>query len=168
MTDTATRPLAHRVLILIGSLGPLGHAPASGTVSVAVAGIPAFWLLSQAPAWVGVVVAVVWTVASIFVHDAGDRILGTEDSGLLVWDELAGYFVATLFLPFTWQIAAASFLLERALDILKVPPARTIENRVAGGLGVVGDDVVAGLYTLAIMQIGIRWVPGWLGLPAAS
>jgi phosphatidylglycerophosphatase A len=149
----------------IGSLGPLGYAPASGTVSVAVAGIPAFWLLSQAPPWVYVVVAVVWTVVSVFVHDVGDRILGTEDSGKLVWDELAGYFIATLFLPFTWQIAAASFLIERAIDILKVPPARWIENRVAGGLGVVGDDVIAGLYTLVIMQLALRYAPAaWLGL----
>ncbi len=78
---------------------------------------------------------------------------------MLVWDELAGYMVAVVGLPFTWQLALAAFLIERILDILKIPPANWIEDHVPGGWGVVGDDIIAGLYTCGILHAIARAAP---------
>ena len=153
------RALSKRALVIAGTIGPLGHLPASGTVTVAVIGIPLFWLMHTWAAVAYVSVTIAFTAASIWVHDVGDRILGTKDSNKLVWDELVGFMIAVAFVPFTWQVAAMAFVLERGIDIVKVPPARHIERRWPGGWGVVGDDVVAGLYTCAIVHIVIRVVP---------
>lgn len=156
------RTIPQRLLLLVGSIGPLGHVPASGTVTVAVVGIPLYWLLSRHSPFLYLGITVAATIAAVVIHQKGDRLLGTEDSGTLVWDEIVGYMIATLFLPFTWQLAVVSFFLERVIDIVKVPPANLIENKVPGGLGVVGDDVVAGLYTLLILQLAVRFAPQWL------
>lgn len=154
----------NRVLVLVGSMGPLGHLPASGTATVGVVGLPLFWFMHDWP-WTAYVTAVLaFTGAAFFVHTAGDRILGQTDSRRLVWDELAGFMFAVAFVPFTWQLAAVALVLERAMDIFKIPPANWIEKRCPGGWGVVGDDIVAGLYTCGIIHLLIRFSPSWVGL----
>jgi phosphatidylglycerophosphatase A len=152
-----------RVIILVGSIGPLGHLPASGTVTVAVVGVPLFRLMHSWPRLTYALVTCVFIALSIWIHHVGDRILGEKDSRKLVWDELAGFLVAVAFVPFTWQLALLALLFERVLDIVKVPPANWIERSWPGGWGVVGDDLVAGLYTCAILHTLIRLTPTWLG-----
>lgn len=138
--------------------------PASGTVTVAVVGVPLFWLVHRWPAPMFVVATLAFTGASIWLHAVGDRILGEKDSRKLVWDEIVGFLFAIAFVPFTWQLALVAFFLERFLDIVKIPPANWIERRWPGGWGVVGDDVVAGLYTCALLHGAIRMIPTWLGI----
>ena len=147
---------AKRALIMLGSLGPLGYAPASGTVTVAVVGIPLFWLMHTWTPVAYLSVTVAFTGASIWLHHVGDRILGVKDSGVLVWDELVGFMIAVAFVQFAWEWVALAFVLERAIDIVKVPPAGYIERHWPGGWGVVGDDVVAGLYTCAIVHLVMK------------
>lgn len=160
------KKMGHRVLLWLGSIGPLGHLPASGTVTVALVGVPGYFLMHAWPLWVRIAVMVVFCGASVWLHDVGDRLLGEKDSRKLVWDELVGYWIAVLpATMFTWQIAVATFFLERVIDIVKVPPANSIERRWPGGWGVVGDDVMAGLYTALILAAGLRFAPGWMGIP---
>lgn len=154
-----------RTWLLIGSIGPLGHLPASGTVTVAIVGIPLFAIMHRLPATTYLAITVAFTAASIGVHQVGDRILGEKDSRRLVWDELVGFMIAVALVPFTWQLVGLAFILERALDILKIPPARQIEKGWPGGWGVVGDDAVAGLYTCALLHLTIHLVPTLVGLP---
>ncbi len=149
-----------RALLLVGSIGPLGHMPASGTVAVAVAGVPLAWLMrTTLPPWAYWVVTVVFAGVSIWLHENGDRLLGEKDSRKLVWDELAGFFVATGVMPLTWPMFVMCFFLERIIDIVKVPPANWIEDKWLGGWGVVGDDLMAGGYTLLILLCVEWWVP---------
>ena len=93
-------------MLWLGSIGPLGHLPASGTVTVAVVGVPGYFLMYAWPLWVRMVVVVVFSGASVWLHEVGDRLLGEKDSRKLVWDELVGYWIAVLpAAVFTWQIA---------------------------------------------------------------
>lgn len=160
-----------RVVLFIGSLAYLGYVPvASGTVAVAVAGIPLYLLLVIVlelswPQYTLVVVG--FTLFSIWIADRTDRVLGEKDSKRNVIDELPGYFIALIGLPVTWQFIVAAFFLERAIDIAKVWPASWVERRMPGGWGVVLDDVVAGLYTLVLLRLGLLLVPGWFGVPIA-
>lgn len=149
----------HRTLLLIGSIGPLGHLPASGTVTVAVIGLPAFAGMAGLPKLAYVAVTVVFAGAAVWLHAFGDGVLQTKDSRQLVWDELAGFLIAVAFLPFTWKLALLALLIERGFDIAKVPPARWIEEHWPGGWGVVGDDVVAGLYTCGLLHLALRFWP---------
>lgn len=148
-----------RLLLLVGSIGPLGHAPASGTVAVAVAGIPLCWLMrSYLDATWYAVITVVFSIASMAMHQVGDRILGESDSRKLVWDELAGFFVAMAYAPLTWKAMVVGFFLERFIDIVKVPPANLIDKRMHNGVGVVLDDFVAGIYTAFILWLVQAWL----------
>ena len=148
--------------MLVGSLGPLGYLPASGTMTVAVVGLPLFWATHRLPLAVYLPTLAAFTLISVWIHQRGDRVLGTKDSGILVWDEIAGFMIAVIGLPFTWKIAVLALVLERVLDIAKCWPARVVEDRWPGGWGVVGDDVVAGLYTLAILHTLLHFAPGRL------
>ena len=160
---TTTR---QRLLLSVASLGPLGYLPASGSVTVAIVGVPMFYLLHAWPAAVYVAFTLAFTAAAIALHDWGDRLLGMKDSRLLVWDEIAGFLVAVAFVPFTWRLAIIAFFVQRSLDIVKVPPAPWIEQRWPGGWGVVGDDLIAGVYTCALLHLLIHYAPGVAGVTA--
>lgn len=151
--------LFDRLLIVAGSLGPLGHCPASGTVTVALVGVPLYWVTHTLPLTLYIPALGVFTLVSIWLHQRGDRILGSKDSGVLVWDELVGFLIAVIGVPFSWKTVLLAFVLERVLDIAKVWPARWVEDHCPGGWGVVGDDVVAGVYTLAIMHLALHFMP---------
>ncbi len=157
-----------RVVLFAASLAYLGFVPvASGTVAVAVVGIPLFivlrvWLEIGWPVYVAFVVG--FTLLAVWLAGHADRIIGEKDSSKNVIDEIPGFLIALCALDPTWQIVLAAFFIERAIDIVKVWPATWIERCVPGGWGVVLDDVVAGLYTLVLLHLGVYLLPGWFGL----
>ena len=81
------------------------------------------------------------------------RASGEHDPGFIVIDEVAAQWLALLAVPLDPRWFAAAFLLFRLFDITKPWPARTIERRVAGGLGIMLDDVVAALYAVLLLLI---------------
>ena len=162
------RTVRDQALLFIGSLAYLGFVPvASGTVAVAVVGVPLYLLLVPFlrlnwPAYS--VVCMALTLVAIWIAGHADRILNEKDSSKSVIDEIPGFLIALIGLPVTWQIVTLAFFLERAIDIAKVWPANWIERRLPGGWGVVLDDVVAGLYTLGLLHAAIHWFPKWVGV----
>ena len=79
--------------------------------------------------------------------------LGVHDHGGIVWDEMVGYWLAVALAPLEWQWFLAAFVLFRVFDIFKPWPVRQIDQRVAGGLGIMADDIFAGLYTLFVLAV---------------
>jgi len=155
-----------RLLLFIGSLAYVGFVPiASGTVAVAVVGIPLYLLLAvvlklSVTGYVAFCIGL--TLFAVWIAGHADRILNEKDSSRSVIDELPGFLIALIALPVTWKLVVLAFFLERAIDIAKVWPANWIERRWPGGWGVVMDDVMAGLYTLGILHIAWWLVPTWL------
>lgn len=89
---------------------------------------------------------------------AGKR-LGVADHPGIVWDEIIGVWLALAFLPLEVAPLVAGFVLFRFFDIIKPWPISLLE-RISGGLGVMLDDIAAGLAA----QLGVRillWT-GWL------
>jgi phosphatidylglycerophosphatase A len=84
------------------------------------------------------------------------RELGDGDPSCVVIDEVAGQMLALVAVPFYWQSLLAAFILFRAFDIVKPPPVRQLEN-LPGGVGIVLDDVGAGLYAWGIVQLLLRF-----------
>jgi phosphatidylglycerophosphatase A len=81
------------------------------------------------------------------------RSSGQHDPGFIVIDEIAAQWLALLALPLDWRWYAAAFVLFRLFDIAKPWPIRMVERRVAGGLGIMLDDVVAALYAVVLLLI---------------
>ncbi len=80
------------------------------------------------------------------------RASGKKDPQIVVIDEVAGQVIALIAVPFAWKPFLASFILFRAFDILKPPPVRQLEA-LPEGMGIVLDDVAAGLYAFAIVHL---------------
>lgn len=85
-----------------------------------------------------------------------ERESGIQDPGFVVIDEVAGQLMALMLLPSLLRYAVLAFFLFRFFDILKPPPVRQLE-RLHGGLGIMMDDVAAGLYALLIGAIVHLW-----------
>ncbi len=79
--------------------------------------------------------------------------LEVHDHPGIVWDEIAGYLVTMAALPLHWGWMLAGFVLFRLFDIWKPWPIGWLDRRVGGGLGIMLDDLVAGLFALAVLHI---------------
>jgi phosphatidylglycerophosphatase A len=79
---------------------------------------------------------------------------GRHDPGFIVIDEIAAQWLVLLAAPLDWRWYATAFLLFRLFDIAKPWPIRLVERRVAGGFGIMLDDIVAALYALVLLSIG--------------
>ncbi len=156
---TAPPPPSGAAAWLIGTLCGVGHFPiASGTAGSAAA-LGLWYLVHQ---WGGhwLVVAVGAALAFAGTWAAG-RIAasrGIEDPSEVVIDEAAGMFLSLAFLPAGWEVVAAAFVLFRILDVTKPWPAARAE-RIPGGLGIMADDLIVGLYTNLLVQVAAAWVP---------
>jgi phosphatidylglycerophosphatase A len=84
------------------------------------------------------------------------RCAGLKDPQFVVIDEVAGQLITLIAVPVSWQSLVLGFILFRGFDIVKPPPVRQLEN-LPEGTGIVIDDVGAGLYALALMQIALHF-----------
>ena len=139
--------------LIIASVAGAGYSPlAPGTVGSLVA-LVAIWFLPFTPLTLaGTLVAV--TVLGIWASRRVERALGKKDPSVIVIDEVAGMLMSVLFLPRTIPVLVTAFVLFRIFDIWKPFPARE-SQALSGGLGVMLDDLIAGLYAL-ILVLGAR------------
>ena len=146
---------------VLAAWGPCGFSPvAPGTVGTAGA-VPLAWAVARlAPATAALVGLALLALAVVATERAG-RHWQVVDASPIVIDEVIGYLVTMAFVPFTWPAAAAGFLLFRACDILKPWPASAFD-RIENALGVVLDDVAAGLWAGAGLWLLARFAPGVL------
>ncbi len=142
-----------RLILFLATNAGLGFSPlVPGTVGT-LAGLPAFFLLAGlTPAAYLLVWGLLLVLACWISHRAG-LIFGIADDGRIVIDELVGYLVTVAFLPFSWPAALLGFFFFRIFDIVKVFPASWFDRRMKNGIGVVLDDVVAGLYAAVALRL---------------
>jgi phosphatidylglycerophosphatase A len=98
-------------------------------------------------------------IGAIWSSHRSQGILGSVDPREIVIDEVAGFLLSVLFIPFTVRNLITGFFLFRFFDILKPPPIKMIEKKVKGGCGIVFDDLVAGIYT----YLSLRFFLSMLG-----
>lgn len=100
--------------------------------------------------------AVLVTLIGIPAATQVSRAYGVKDPQFVVIDEVAGQLIALMGAPLAWKTFLAGFILFRAFDIVKPPPVRQLE-KLPEGTGIVLDDVAAGIYALAIVQLLVRF-----------
>jgi phosphatidylglycerophosphatase A len=145
--------------VAIATVGGAGFFPfAPGTVGSAV-GVVIYMVTRtwSAPAQFGLLLAI--TVIGIWAAGVTEKALNREDPGPVVIDEVAGQLVTLFLTGVGWKGALVGFFVFRILDIIKPPPARQLEA-LHGGLGIMADDIAAGLYGLGLMMLLVRWWPG--------
>lgn len=129
---------------------------APGTVgSLAAAAL--WWLLFAdlaLPVQAGIIA--LGFVLGVWVSDWMIAKTHIADPGFIVWDEFIGMWLALLLLPKTLLWYAAAFALFRLFDVVKRGPVGWADRRFKGGIGVMVDDVIAGLLALALVQIVYR------------
>lgn len=137
----------HFLAIGLGS-GAAPKAPGTfGTVAAALLYVP----LSQLDAWWYLAVLLVAALLGVYLCGKTSRDWGVHDHGAIVWDEFVGYWITMFLIPVTWYWALAGFLLFRLFDIWKPWPVRYFDKHVHGGLGIMMDDVVAGIMAWAVL-----------------
>ena len=130
---------------------------APGTVGSALT-VLLLWIVPfSRPSLVVFLVAV--TVAGTWAAHRAERAIGAKDPGLIVIDEVAGMTLSVAPFVLTPAVLAVGFVLFRLFDVTKPFPARA-SQRITGGIGVMVDDLIAGLYALLVIVIG-RAVFAW-------
>lgn len=143
---------------MLASVFGAGYAKvASGTVGSFVT-VVAIWLLPLTPLRIAAALAVV-TVVGIWAGSRVERVLGKKDPGVIVIDEVAGMLLSVMLLPPTIPVLVTAFLLFRLFDIWKPFPARE-SQALTGGVGVMADDLIAGVYAL-VLVLGARALFGY-------
>jgi len=133
-----------------------GAAPvAPGTFGTAMAALLYLLLPAMSP-WVYATFVLMSFVAGIWLCGTTARDIGVEDHGGIVWDEFVGYWITMFMAPAGWWWIVIGFLLFRLFDIVKPWPIRWLDRNVAGGFGVMIDDVLAGLMALLCLQLIAR------------
>jgi phosphatidylglycerophosphatase A len=147
--------------MLVATVGGVGYVPVAPGTAGSLVAVPLLPLLAglraRAPLAGWAAVGVILLLA-LWAAGRADRIFAGHDDGRIVIDEVAGMVVAGVLVPGTWTAAALVLVLFRILDVTKPWPASLIDRRVAFGLGVVGDDLVAGVYAGA----GARLILGFV------
>jgi len=133
-----------------------GLAPwAPGTAGTLVA-VFLEWPLRSQGFEVRLLVAVLLFATGVWICGESSRRLGVHDHGGIVWDEIAGYFLTMLLAPEGWIWSVAGFVLFRLFDILKPWPIREIDHRLGGGLGIMVDDTLAGVFAGLILWVLVQ------------
>jgi phosphatidylglycerophosphatase A len=157
--DSSTRS---RFSWLIATFFGVGHLqPGSGTWAAAIT-VLLWWLAARwlQPNWttpVAVAASVLITLLGIPPSTTVARESGKKDPGFVVIDEVAGQMIAFIGVPPHWKYLLAGFILFRSFDIVKPFPLRRLE-RLPGGTGIMMDDVGAGLYALALLQLWLHFI----------
>jgi len=133
----------------------VGTVPFAPGTFGSIIGLPVCFLISRLNIYLSVIWTLLFIIFAIWVAAAALKILKKEDPAEIVIDEIAGLIVTFVGLPFTLKTAIAGFIIFRAFDILKPFPIRTLEEKVAGGPGVVLDDVMAGIYGNVVLRLVI-------------
>ncbi len=137
----------HFLAIGLGS----GAAPkAPGTFGTVMA-VLLYWPLSQLPLFPYCAVVLVAAIVGVYICGKTSKDWQVHDHGGIVWDEFVGYWITMIAIPVTWYWALLGFVLFRIFDIWKPWPISWLDKKVHGGLGIMIDDVVAGVFSWVIL-----------------
>lgn len=129
---------------------------APGTFGTLV-GLPLFWLISIYSLSTQLAIISALFLIGIYFCDVTGKALGVADHGGIVWDEIVAMILVLTFTLNTWQWWLSAFLLFRLFDIWKPFPIHYFDKKLKHGFGVMFDDLLAAIYTIASLK-GIEWL----------
>ena len=136
-----------------------GLAPKAPGTFGTLAAVPLVALLMWAGNAYLLVFVVLGALLGIYICDRTAKDVGVHDHGAIVWDEIIGFGITMLWLPLHWQTLLLGFVLFRLFDIVKPWPIGWLDKKVHGGVGIMLDDVVAGVFALVALQLLLPLLP---------
>jgi phosphatidylglycerophosphatase A len=151
------------IAMAVATAGYVGYFPIASGTAGSLAGLVVFAFVR----WVGVpvfelaMIAVV-LVLGIWSASVAERTLKLKDPGPVVIDEVLGMLMTLALLPLSMTGVLVGFVLFRFFDVIKPFPAARLET-LHGGMGIMLDDAVAGLYAYVSLRVLVALAPAWLG-----
>lgn len=133
-----------------------GYLPKAPGTWGSMVGVLIWIPLRTLPLWPYFAFIAVLFVIGTIAAGAAEKIVDCGDPGLVVIDEIVGQLIALAAIPAHPLWVLLGFVFFRIFDILKPFPAGWLDGHIHGGLGIMLDDVVAGLYALLVLQLGLR------------
>ena len=148
----------HTIIMLIATGFYSGYLPKAPGTWGSLVGLLIFFLLHtlSLPYYLTVVAGLF--LVGTFAAGEAEKIMDHKDPGLVVIDEIVGMLITMIAVPVTPLTMALGFILFRIFDIAKPFPVGLIDQRFHGGLGIMLDDVMAGIYSLVILQVLVRFI----------
>jgi phosphatidylglycerophosphatase A len=147
--DVKITKFKDKIIIGLASLFGIGFIPGCPGTAGSLFGLLFVGLIKDQAIFSLLVVFIV--VLAFFIAGKAEKVFGRKDAKQIVIDELAGILITFLFIPKTFIFILVGFFLFRLFDIIKVFPANLLEKK-KGSLGIVGDDLVAGIYANLVLQ----------------
>lgn len=120
-----------------------------------LAAVPLYLLLQPTGLLIYTLSTLLAVVAGVYICDQAAKKLQVHDYGGIVWDEVAGLLITLWGVPLSWQNLLLGFALFRLFDIFKPWPIRWLDSHVEGGLGIMLDDVLAGIFAAICLMLFI-------------
>lgn len=139
-----------------------GLAPFMPGTFGTLAALPLVWLGLQADSlWLYAFVCLLASVVGVYICGKTSSDMQVHDHGAIVWDEVAGMLITMLAIPFSWGNLLVGFVLFRLFDIAKPWPINALDKKVHGGLGIMLDDILAGLVSCLLLHLLLQqaWWP---------
>ncbi len=132
-----------------GTWGSAGALPFAAAIA---------WAAGSAAPWALVIASLAAYACGIWAGERYARSAGLADPGPVVIDEVAGQWLALAAAPLDPVLYLVGFVLFRAADVVKPFPANWLDRHVKGGLGIMSDDMVAGVYAGVALAAFHWWV----------
>ncbi len=153
------RELLKRPACFLGLGFGSGLAPKAPGTFGTLAAVPIYWFIQDVPLAIYLLIVIVAFIAGIWICQKSADWLRQNDPSVVVWDEIVGYLITMIAAPAGWQWMVLGFVLFRFFDILKPWPINLADKAIHGGLGIMVDDVIAGVFALVCVQWLYRVLP---------
>ena len=136
-----------------------GMSPVAPGTMGTLAAIPLWYIFATIlPTWGYIIMLLITALIGIVICQKASDELGVHDHGGIVWDEFVGLWLTMLFAPVSWTAIILGFLIFRFFDVLKPWPIKVIDAQVGGGLGIMLDDILAGVFSFITLQVILHWI----------
>lgn len=147
-----------KLVVLLATGCYAGYVPKVPGTAGSLVAIPLCYLISRFSPTQATLFIILFMGLAVWVSGEAERLFNKKDSSQIVIDEMAGMSVTLFIVPWTVTSVVVGFLLFRIMDIVKPFPIRRLESELSGGWGVVGDDLLAGIYAQVVLRVVIGFL----------
>ena len=157
MKPATPTPFSNPIQFLAFGFGS-GLAPRAPGTFGTLAAVPIYWLVADWSLLEYSALILVTAVLGIWICGAASRQLNVHDHPGIVWDEFVGYWITMWAVPVDWVWILAGFVVFRVFDIAKPWPINVLDKKVAGGFGIMIDDILAGVMACITLHIALALI----------